>query len=97
MEHNPFYFTTVIPVYARNPIMAGVAVLQMIPNTWAVVLLTSRALEPGLPQRTSALSLAFDAAGAHGTALLCSHDSKRIDACDSYTGWQCSGSLPELP
>ena len=39
MEHNPFYFTTVIPVYARNPIMAGVAVLQMIPNTWAVVLL----------------------------------------------------------
>jgi hypothetical protein len=34
-----FYSTTVFPIYARNPIVAGVAVLQIIPNTWAVVLL----------------------------------------------------------
>ena len=34
-----FYSATVFPIYARNPIMAGVAVLQVIPNTWAAVLL----------------------------------------------------------
>jgi hypothetical protein len=34
-----FYSTTVFPIYARNPIMAGVGLLQIIPNTWAVVLL----------------------------------------------------------
>ncbi len=34
-----FYTARVFPIYARNPIMAGVAVLQVIPNTWAIVLL----------------------------------------------------------
>jgi len=34
-----FYSTTVFPTYARNPIMAAVSLLQIIPNTWAIVLL----------------------------------------------------------
>jgi hypothetical protein len=33
------YSTTLFPIYAKNPIMAGIAVLQIIPNIWAVVLL----------------------------------------------------------
>lgn len=33
------YSATLFPIYARNPIMGGVAVLQMIPNTWGTVLL----------------------------------------------------------
>jgi hypothetical protein len=34
-----FYSTTLFPIYAGNPAMADIAVLQLIPNTWAVVLL----------------------------------------------------------
>jgi hypothetical protein len=34
-----FYSSVVFPIYASNPIKAGIAVLEMIPNTWAIVLL----------------------------------------------------------
>ncbi len=34
-----FYSASVFPMYAANPIAAGVALLQIVPNTWAVVLL----------------------------------------------------------
>lgn len=34
-----FYSTTVFPIYARNPVKAVVSVLQIIPSTWAIVLL----------------------------------------------------------
>ena len=34
-----FYSTRVFPIYARNPVMAVASVLQIIPSTWALVLL----------------------------------------------------------
>jgi hypothetical protein len=34
-----FYSSTVFPIYALNPIKAGLTVLDIIPNTWALVLL----------------------------------------------------------
>jgi hypothetical protein len=34
-----FYSSSVFPIYAKNPIKAGVALLEMIPNSWAIVLL----------------------------------------------------------
>lgn len=34
-----FYLTAVIPIYAKNPAMLGVGVLQLIANTWGIILL----------------------------------------------------------
>jgi hypothetical protein len=35
----PIFWKFYLPIYARNPIMAGVNVLQIIPSVWAIVLL----------------------------------------------------------
>jgi hypothetical protein len=34
-----FYSSAVFPIYAKNPLRVGLTLLQMVPNTWAVVLL----------------------------------------------------------
>jgi hypothetical protein len=35
----PMFWKFYFPIYAKNPIMAGVNALQIIPNVWAIVLL----------------------------------------------------------